>query len=237
MAAQQHDHQGSLVEREVRVWDLGVRLFHWVLVLLVITAFVTIKFADKLGPNALTWHTWCGYGVLTLVGFRIVWGFIGGTHARFTDFLRGPGAVIAYMKGMLDRSGHKPIAGHNPMGGLSVVAMLAVLLFQAVSGLMVNDEDFAFEGPLYKWAGKELSDRLTSLHHLNEKVIILLVMVHLAAIIFYRIYHRDNLVTPMLTGKRVLPGGEDAGGGNPVLAAILIALCGAGVYVLINAAK
>lgn len=235
----QHEsaRQAGPAVRDVRVWDLGVRVFHWALVLLVIAAFLTVKFADKLGSNGLTYHAWCGYAILTLLVFRIVWGFIGGTHARFTSFVRGPGAVIGYMKGMFSRAGHAVSAGHNPMGGLSVVAMLAVLLFQAGSGLMVNDEDYAFEGPLYKWAGKELSDKLTSLHHFNEKIIIALVMLHLAAIIFYRIYHRTNLVTPMITGSRPMAGGEDARGGSPTAAVILLAACAAGVYFLVNAAK
>jgi cytochrome b len=219
-------------ERDIPVWDLGVRVFHWALVCLIVASFVTIK------TNNLTYHSWCGYGILALLAFRLVWGFAGGTHARFYTFVKGPGAVISYMKGMFNRESHGTSLGHNAMGALSVLAMLAALLFQAISGLFVNDDDFAFEGPLYKWAGKELSDKLTSLHHLNEKVIIALVILHIAAIVFYRVYHKENLVRPMVTGfKRVAGPVAESRHGSTVLAAVLLALSGVGVWLLVNAAK
>ena len=184
----------------VPVWDLGVRLFHWALVLLVVGAVVFIKI-DK-----MQYHSWCGYGILTLLIFRILWGFVGGTHARFASFIAGPGKVLAYMKGMFSRDGHESGLGHNPVGALSVLAMLLVFLFQACSGLFTNDEDFAFDGPLYKWVGKDLSDKITSLHRLNEWVIYALVGVHIAAIAFYALFHKENLVRPMLTGYRKVEG-------------------------------
>ena len=156
-------------ERDVPVWDLGIRFFHWALVILVTTSVVTIKL------DALTYHTWSGYGVLTLLVFRLLWGIFGGTHARFASFVAGPGRVLAYLKDVFKRDRHVGWLGHNPLGALSVLAMLAALLFQAVSGLFTNDDDFAFEGPLYKWAGKEISDRLTHWHHFNETIIYVLV--------------------------------------------------------------
>ena len=123
------------------------------------------------------------------------------------------------------------------MGAMSVLAILAALLFQAVSGLFVND-DIAFEGPLYKWVGKELSDKITGLHHLNEKVIIALVLLHIAAIAFYFFYHKENLVRPMVTGvKRVRGAVAESRHGSAALAIILLAASGVGVYFLINAAK
>jgi cytochrome b len=220
-------------ERDVPVWDLGVRFFHWVLLALVVTSFVTVK----IGGNAMTYHAWSGYCILALLVFRLVWGFVGGTHARFTTFVRGPGAVIGTLKGMFDRSGHQSTLGHNAMGALSVLAILAALLFQAVSGLFVND-DIAFEGPLYKWVGKELSDKITGLHHWNEKVIIALVLLHIAAIAFYFFYHKENLVRPMVTGvKRVRGAVAESRHGSAVLAIILLAASGVGIYFLVNAAK
>lgn len=220
-------------DRTVPVWDLGVRFFHWALVACVVTSFVTIK----IGGNAMTYHVWSGYAILTLLLFRILWGFAGGTHARFASFVRGPGAVIAYLKGMFARHEHPAPPGHNPVGALSVLAMLAVLLFQATSGLFTND-DIAFEGPLYKWVGKELSDKLTHWHHFNEKVIILLVLLHLAAIAFYFFRHKDNLVRPMVTGvKRVFGYGGESRHGSTGLAVALLAACGGVVYFVVNAAK
>lgn len=226
-------NQPADAEREVPVWDIGVRLFHWALLALVVTSFVTIK----IGGNALTYHAWSGYSILALLIFRLVWGFVGGTHARFASFVRGPGAVIGYLRGMFDRSAHRSTPGHNALGALAVLAMLAVLLFQAVSGLFVND-DIAFEGPLYKWAGKELSDKLTGLHHFNEKIIVGLVALHVAAIAFHFFYHRENLVRPMVTGvKRIRGAVGESRHGSALLAVILLAASGAGVYILVNAAK
>ncbi len=222
-----------LAERDIPVWDMGVRFFHWALVVLVVTSFVTVK----IGGNAMTYHVWSGYAILTLLIYRILWGVAGGTHARFTSFIRGPGAVIAYMKGMFDRKQHGSSLGHNPMGALSVVAMLLVLLFQAGSGLFVND-DIAFEGPLYRFVGKEVSDKLMSLHQLNQRIIIGLVALHFAAIAFHWFYHRENLVRPMITGvKRVAGAVGNSRHGSTLLALVLLGLSAAAVYSLLNAAK
>ncbi|MFN0160288.1 MAG: cytochrome b/b6 domain-containing protein [Burkholderiales bacterium] len=220
-------------ERDIPVWDLGVRFFHWALLVLVVTSFVTIK----VGGAAFKYHMWSGYAILALLTFRIVWGFVGGTHARFASFVRGPAAVLAAFKAMFDRAGHKPSVGHNPLGALSVLALLAALLFQAVSGLFVNDDSF-YEAPLVPWITKAISDRITSLHHLNEKIIIALVVLHILAIAFYYFYHRENLVRPMLTGfKRVAGQVAESRFGSPLVAVILLALSAAGVYWLVNAAS
>lgn len=221
---------------EVQVWDIGVRLFHWGLVTLVIAAVVTVK----IGGNAIPYHSYCGYGILTLVLFRILWGFAGGTNARFFSFITGPGTVIVYLKTMFKRDhhgGNGSTHGHNPMGALSVLAMLAALLFQAVSGLFVND-DILFEGPLYAWVGKDLSDKITGWHKFNEKIIILLVVTHLAAIFFYLFYKRDNLISPMVTGVKKVTGKVTAiRPGSAALAAVLLAVSAAAVYLLVNSIK
>lgn len=227
-------------EQRVPVWDLGVRFFHWALVLLVVGAVVTIKMGK------LDLHVWCGYGVLTLLIFRILWGFVGGTHARFASFIAGPGKVFAYMKGMFSREGHESGLGHNPMGALSVLAMLLALLFQAVSGLFTNDDDASFEGPLYKWVGNAVSNTLTSLHRKNEIIIYVLVATHLLAIIFYAVFHRDNLIKPMFSGYRKI-GGKAAGAmrdaidasrhGHTGLALVLLVVAVAAAYVIINSVK
>src|SRR5438067_2364360 len=119
--------------RMARVWDLPVRLFHWVLVALVVFSFTT----GKLGGNWLRWHMYSGYLILTLVLFRIAWGVIGSDTARFAGFIRGPSHVVRYARSLL---GGPPQfhAGHNPLGGLMVVLMLALLLLQASTGLFVD---------------------------------------------------------------------------------------------------
>lgn len=194
----------------IKIWDLPTRLFHWLLVATVIGALVT----ENLGGNAMDWHGRCGLLILGLVSFRICWGFLGSTYARFGQFLRGPAAIRAYLRG--EWRGH----GHNPLGALSVVGLLSLLLIQVLSGLFAND-DIAFNGPLYALVGKDLSDRLTHLHELSAGILLTLVSVHILAIVYYRKIKGQNLVAPMIKGWQEGEG-ESARGGGPI--AFLIAL-------------
>ena len=202
----------------IRVWDLPTRAFHWLLVLCVVAAFVTVK----IGGNAMVWHGRIGLAVVGLLVFRIVWGFAGSTYARFASFVRGPAAIRAYLRG--DWQGE----GHNPLGALSVLALLGVLLALVSTGLFAND-DIAFEGPLYALVGKELSDRARGIHHLFEPLILLLVFLHVAAIAFYVRVRKEALVMPMITGWKK-GSGESARGGGPVAFAVALAIALAAVY-------
>jgi cytochrome b len=213
---------------KILVWDLPLRLFHWLLVLLVVTSFVSAK----IGGNALQIHMLSGYAVLSLLLFRLLWGFLGGTHARFASFIRGPAAVVAYLRG----GGTGQHLGHNPAGAWSVIFMLAALLLQAATGLFAND-DISTEGPLAKLVSKALSDRITGVHHLNVKLLLALIGMHLSAIVFYVFYKRENLVKPMLTGFKDAAGGPGEGAqkqGKIWLAAVLLALCAGCVYLLLK---
>ena len=216
---------------KILVWDLPLRLFHWSLVLLVVTSFVSAK----IGGNAMQVHLLAGYAVLALLLFRILWGLLGGTHARFASFVRSPLAVIAYLKALKqDKAEHH--LGHNPAGAWSVILMLLALLAQAATGLFAND-DISTEGPLAKLVSKALSDRITGMHHLNVKLLLALIGLHLSAIAFYFFYKRENLVKPMLTGfKQTAARAVDAAQkpGRLWLAALLLALCAGGVYLLIK---
>ncbi|QEP44180.1 hypothetical protein D5085_14260 [Ectothiorhodospiraceae bacterium BW-2] len=170
------------------VWDIGVRLFHWLLLLLLIGAWITVERGNML------WHSYCGYALLTLLLFRLFWGLWGSHYARFSQFIRSPKAVIDYFKG---RSPHAP--GHNPAGGWSVAAMLLLLLLQAISGLFAYD-DILFEGPWYGAVSAEIAERLTQLHHLNFNLIMALVGLHIGAIILYRL-RGEALIIAMVKGK------------------------------------
>ncbi len=181
----------------IRVWDLPVRLFHWLLVVSISGLFITAN----LGGNWMEWHKKIGFLVLGLVVFRVVWGFIGSYHARFINFVRAPSSVFVYAKGLLKPDG-KHFVGHNPMGALSVLALLGALGFQAVTGLFSND-DIMLEGPYASMVSKALSDQLTSLHKLNSDLILILIGLHLAAIIFYSFYKKEPLVKAMLTGDKM----------------------------------
>lgn len=215
----------------ILVWDLPLRLFHWLLLLLVVTSFVSAK----IGGNAMQIHMLSGYAVLALLLFRILWGFLGGTHARFASFVRSPLAVIAYLQA-LKRNDAEQHLGHNPAGAWSVVFMLLALLAQAATGLFAND-DISTEGPLAKLVSKALSDRITGLHHLNVKVLLALIGLHLSAVAFYFFYKHENLVKPMLTGFKDAAAGPSGLGqkqGKIWVAAVLLALCTGAVFLLIR---
>ncbi len=182
------------------VWDLGVRVFHWVLVALLVALWATAESeGDWMGV-----HRWLGTAVLALVVARLIWGFVGSETARFAKFLKGPRAVIGYFRqwrGQGDESLH---AGHNPAGGWSVVLLLALLLLQAVTGLFSNDDIF-FEGPLSSLVSKALSDRLTGIHHLLFNALLAAVVLHVLAVVAYWIFKRNNLILPMIFGRKRLP--------------------------------
>ena len=182
---------GSTGQAGVPVWDLPLRLCHWSLALTVAGAF----FTAKIGGNAMVWHGRAGLAILGLVVFRIAWGFVGSTHARFASFVRGPAAVRAYLRGQWTG------AGHNPLGALSVLALLGLLSLQAATGLFAND-DIAFRGHLYPLVGADASERITGLHKAFELFLIVLVAAHVGAIAFSARVKGENLVKPMLTGRK-----------------------------------
>ena len=214
----------------VRIWDLPVRLFHWLLVLLVITLFVT----GKLGGNWLEWHKRAGFSVLGLVTFRIIWGFAGSYHARFVNFVCGPKTMLAYVRSLADKEAPR-YAGHNPLGAISVLAMLTLLLVQAILGLFSND-DVMLEGPYAVLVSKAVSDQLTGFHKLNANFILVLVGLHLAAIAFAYFYKKENLIAPMLSGDKRMPErGAIPAGYRPIWLAWVIGACTAlATYLLLN---
>jgi cytochrome b len=220
--------------RKIRLWDLPLRLFHWALLLCVTGAIASAELADEIA-GAMDWHPRFGYAILGLLIFRLIWGFVGSEHARFTRFVRGPAAILEYLRGMKDATG--PSIGHNPLGALSVLALLATLLFQAGSGLFLNDDDFAIEGPLYKHVSESVVHVLRKLHETNAGLIFALIGLHLCAILFYRFIKRENLVTPMLTGNKEIPAEApdyDAQGGSNLLGLGVFALAAGLVWFVVT---
>jgi cytochrome b len=177
------------IKRPVRVWDGPTRLFHWILALATFAALYT----GLQGGNLMHLHGRLGLFILGLLVFRIVWGFVGPNTARFAHFVRGPSAIMMYLRGQWHR------LGHNPIGALSVLAMLFVLLFQAITGLFSHD-DIAFGGPLRRLVAASSMEEMTRWHRLNVWLLGLLVGVHLLAIGAYAYFRKENLVKPMLTG-------------------------------------
>lgn len=216
-------------ENKTLVWDLPVRFFHWALVLLIGFSWLSGEM------DWMEWHLYSGYAVLALILFRIVWGFAGSTHARFSDFLYGPSAVIRYIRTLPSRTAAK-FAGHNPLGGISVVLILICVLVQTGTGLFSND-DILTEGPLFKHVTKELSDWLTTIHKYNINVLLALIAVHVGAVLYYLFYKKENLIKPMFNGRKQLPPGvEPAGAAIRGTGAALgiLAICAALVWVLVN---
>jgi len=178
----------------VRVWDAPTRLFHWTIVTLV---FVSWLSADQ---GYMKVHLCSGLALLALLLFRIGWGLVGSTTARFSDFLHPPRTVIGYVKGLVGGEKHL-YAGHNPAGGLMVVAMIVVLLAQALTGLFAND-GLHFSGPLALLISDDVSTWITGLHSLIFNAILLLVWCHVVAVGFYLFVKGDNLVKAMITGRK-----------------------------------
>lgn len=205
--------------KRIRLWDLPTRLFHWSLALAVVAAVVS----GQLGGKLIDWHGRIGLAVVGLVAFRLVWGFVGSTYARFAQFFPTPGQIKAYLA---DRWRGE---GHNPLGALAVFGLLALVAVQVGSGLFAND-DIAFVGPLYDLVGREWSDRLTGLHHLLANVLVGLVALHVAAIMFYAHAKKRNLVKPMITGWKEGGEHESAKGGGWPAVAVALALALAAVY-------
>jgi cytochrome b len=193
-----------------RVWDLPTRITHWLLAAAVAFAFVS----GQIGGELIDWHGRAGLAIVGLVVFRIVWGFVGATTARFASFVRGPQAIRSYLRG--EWRG----IGHNPLGALSVLALLAFVAAQVLTGLFSND-DIAYQGPLAGLISKELSDHFHAWHELLQKGLIVLVGVHLAAIAFYMRVKRENLVKPMITGWKQH---ESAGTAHPLRHGSLVGL-------------
>ncbi len=184
--------------KSIRVWDWPIRLFHWLLVALFILSWISAE----IGGNAMQYHLWSGYAVLGLVLFRVLWGVVGSETARFAHFMRGPSAVLAYTRSWF-KPGYRATLGHNPLGGWSVAALLLALAFQALTGLFSND-DIANEGPLTHWVSKSTSDLISQVHSGAFNVLLILVILHLLAIVLYRVKHGEDLLKPMLTGDKVV---------------------------------
>ena len=205
--------------RKILIWDLPTRLFHWLLVLAIVALVVT----GKAGGSWMEWHGRLGLLVLGLLVFRLLWGVMGSTYARFAGFFPTPAKVAAYLRGQW----HAP--GHNPLGACSVLALLAVPLFQALTGLVAND-DIAFVGPLYDLVGRDLSNLATRWHLLAVNVLLALVALHVAAILFYAHIKKDNLVKPMVRGWKDSAHGESARGGGWIAFVVALALAVLAVY-------
>jgi len=194
------------------VWDIPVRLFHWTLAALILFSWWSVH------NDHTDWHIWSGCAILTLLIFRLLWGFVGSSTARFSTFVRGPRAIAGYWRGTWRG------IGHNPLGALSVLALLAAVAVQVGLGLFSEDEDGLYMGPLAQLISVDASDKARDLHETWFNVILVLIALHLIAILYYRARGR-KLTLPMITGRaEVEPGTEPMRPGKWWAALICLAI-------------
>jgi cytochrome b len=216
------------MSRPVKVWDVPSRLTHWLLALSVLGAYGSAEW----GWLDMQWHFYCGYSALTLVLFRVLWGFFGSEHARFSQFLRGPGAVIAYLRGLFSRDSKESV-GHSAVGGWAVILLLLGVFAQGFSGLF-NSDDIVWFGPLNEKASAEWVDNMASFHESFYNVLLLIIGVHIIAALLYLLAKKQNLITPMLTGIKHSVDAPDAKQKPLWLALILFGISAAMIWALIT---
>jgi cytochrome b len=185
--------------RRVPVWDLPTRLFHWLVAVLVAAAYLSWRL------NWMDWHAWFGEAVLALVLWRFLWGFFGSDTARFARFLRSPRAACHHLAQIRRRDADRE-PGHNPAGGWMVLVLLTLLLGETLTGIYVGN-DVADEGPLTELTPASIADLITALHRLLWQALLAAVVLHLLAIFIYFAVKRQNLLLPMVTGRKRLPDG------------------------------
>jgi len=181
----------TVSDTERPVWDLPVRLVHWLLAALIAFSWWSVH------HHHTDWHIWSGCAILTLLIFRFLWGLVGSSTARFANFVRGPRAVADYLRGKWSGT------GHTPLGAVSVIAIFGALIVQVGLGLIAQDEDGLYMGPLYRLVSSDTSDKARDLHEQWFNVILALIVLHVAAIIFYR-FRGKHLTKPMITGRAML---------------------------------
>ena len=216
----------------VRVWDLPTRAFHWLLVFFVIFSVVTAY----IGGNAMEWHLRSGYCILTLLAFRLVWGFAGGRWSRFRSFLYAPSTSLRYLRGESLPHEHHHV-GHNPLGAGSVFALLGILVVQVATGLVADDE-IATTGPLNKYVSSATSAIATGWHkNWGQWIILALAALHISAIAFYWLRRRENLVGAMWHGDKRLGADVPAAvdnGRSRLLAFAVVVVCALAVTALVR---
>lgn len=198
--SEQATQGGATESGRVLIWDLPLRIFHWALVGLIAFSYATAE----LGVASMQWHIYSGFAILTLLAFRILWGFVGPRSARFARFVRPPSEILAYVRDLL-RGREKRYLGHNPLGALSTLAFLLVIGFQVSTGLFADDDIFT-QGPLASLVSSDTGDTLTGLHRSNFNIIVALIALHLLAVAFHSFVRREGLIRAMFTGRKKSAG-------------------------------
>ena len=219
MAAHGLPVAGSSRGRTVAAWDLPTRLFKWTLVVLVAAGWFTQRYGDV----TLVWHRVNGYAILILVVFRLFWGLVGSSTARFSTWLPWPGRAIRYGIDLLLRLPRRPYLGHNPIGALMIVALLVMVGAQAITGLFTVDSNGIFGGPFAALDPMEdptrLQRTLSGFHHAAYNYLLALIAIHVAVNLTYQFLKRDPVVAAMITGRKPIEDFADQAEMKPARAA------------------
>ena len=217
----------SNASRVVIVWDVPIRLFHWLVAALVVAAYATWRL------NWMVWHGWIGDTLLALLVFRLLWGFFGSETARFSRFLASPRTVMQHLGYVLLRERDRQV-GHNPAGGWMVLLLLVLLLAETLTGLYVAN-DIADVGPLTELTPASIADGISAAHSVIWDILLAAIILHVLAILVYAAVKGQNLLLPMVTGTKVLPSGVPAPHlASRARAAFLFAASVAAALVLVN---
>jgi cytochrome b len=214
------------------IWDLPLRIFHWSFAGTILASWYT---AEQ-GADLIEIHIKLGFVAIALLVFRVLWGIIGPKHARFSQFLPSPKKLLSYLR---NSNSQKTTPGHNPLGAMMVVLMILLISIQAISGLFINDDVFS-SGPYYGSISNELEKIMRFLHHNTFDFMIAAIALHLAAVAYYWRVKKQNLVLPMITGKKSAEQVDSADAiphSKIIIAFVLAVFCAGFVYwlVVINA--
>ena len=211
------------MNESVRIWDLPTRLFHWALVVLIAMQYATGEFHLL----DMRWHFWFGYATLALIAFRVLWGLFGSQTSRFAGFVRAPRVVLAYVKEQFSTNPQHSI-GHNPLGGWSVLILLTCIAVQIATGLFASD-DIDTDGPLVDLVSRRTVKLMTRWHDWNQNLLLLLIALHVIAVLMHLLLRRDDLIVPMITGRKRVPTAQPLRFKSGWVALRLFALCAAAV--------
>jgi cytochrome b len=213
--------------RIVLVWDIPIRVVHWLIVALVAAAYATWRL------NWMVLHGWVGDAVLTLLLFRLMWGFLGSETARFSRFVASPRIVVQHLMHALRREPDRQM-GHNPAGGWMVLLLLALLLFETLTGLYVAN-DIADEGPLTEIVPAWVANAIAASHAILWDALMAAIVLHVLAIAAFAAIKGQNLLRPMITGTKLLPAGAPAPrAGSAARAGVLLLGCAVATALLVN---
>lgn len=219
---------------KIKVWDLPTRLFHWGLLAAVFYSWFSVTILEDMQQ-----HFYAGYAVMTLLLFRLLWGFVGSAYSRFRSFSFPVAEILAYAKKM-GAVAERPYLGHNPLGSLAALAMLLALAVQVMFGLFSTDD--YFYGPLAGLVSREKMSLLTRLHLINVNVIYGLIGLHVLMILYYKFIKREPLTKAMISGykdvrvpHRQHPAVKSISPSSNLLALLLLLICVALVYYLVTA--